>query len=179
MIQAVLVGGDKLKEWLKTRKENLEVSTVRTMTMLVIKLTRKIKEEKLSGQVLKNRTGRLRRSISPDVRVGHDDIVGKVSTNVVYAAIHEYGGTINHPGSRPKNGLALRWLNPGFQGPLRTGRSGKVIKSETASAFVFAKSTKPHKIVMPERSFMRSAQAEMQPEIHEAFHDAFTEVLRT
>ena len=180
MIRAVLVGDDKLKAWLKSRVAKLQGTVVATMTRLVIMLTRKIKEEKLSGQVLKNRTGRLRRSISPDVKIGvGTSVVGSVSTNVEYAGIHEYGGVINHPGSVPRHGAALRWLNPGYSGPLNRSKSGKLLNTQAAGAWVFAKSTEPHKIVMPERSFMRTALAEMKIEIRTEFENCISEVLYT
>lgn len=51
----------------------------------------------IDGPILKRRTGRLWRSILSEVRRRGDIVVGVVGTNVVYAAIHEFGGVI-----RPK-----------------------------------------------------------------------------
>jgi len=58
---------------------------------LSIQLQRKVKEEKLSGQVLHVKTGRLKRSINKSVRVNGDEIVGTVGTNVNYGAFWERG----------------------------------------------------------------------------------------
>lgn len=56
-----------------------------------------VKADKLSGQVLKNRTGTLRRSINRRVEVRGLTVEGLVGTNVEYARRHEYGfdGTEN------------------------------------------------------------------------------------
>jgi len=43
---------------------------------------------------LKVGTGLLRRSIRSRVRERYNDIIGELSSNVIYAGIHEYGGTI-------------------------------------------------------------------------------------
>lgn len=50
-----------------------------------------VKADKLSGQVLKVRTGRLRRSITPATEDTGALIVGKVGTNVEYGATWENG----------------------------------------------------------------------------------------
>lgn len=49
---------------------------------------------KLSGQVLKVRTGRLRSSITHEVRDVGGTVELVVGTNVAYARIHEFGGVI-------------------------------------------------------------------------------------
>lgn len=43
---------------------------------------------------LKVRSGHLRRSIKSDVEYKRKTIIGRLWTNVIYAAIHEYGGVI-------------------------------------------------------------------------------------
>lgn len=72
------------------------------MRSLHIELQRQIVETKLSGQVLHERTGTLRRSIMQETAADGDVITSSVFTNTVYAAIHEYGGTIT-----PKRAGAL------------------------------------------------------------------------
>lgn len=59
----------------------------------------------LEGEVLNKRTGRLWRSIHSETFRRMGRVVGIVGTNVKYAAIHEFGGTI-----RPKSaGGMLVW----------------------------------------------------------------------
>jgi phage gpG-like protein len=68
------------------------------------KIAGDIKAEKLTGQVLNIRSGRLRNSIGYRfVKAGAVD-VGSVMTNVIYAAIHEFGGDIY-----PRNASALHF----------------------------------------------------------------------
>lgn len=47
----------------------------------------------LSGKALKRRTGRLRGSITHNVKLDGDNVVGQIGTNVVYGRIHELGYT--------------------------------------------------------------------------------------
>jgi len=62
----------------------------------VADLTRRLEarvSEKLSGNVLQRRSGRLLSSITADVRENGSELMGSVgSANVPYAAILEYGG---------------------------------------------------------------------------------------
>lgn len=65
-------------------------------------LQRHVVSNKLSGQVLKRRTGNLASSInvgglnsaSEFVNGSTGDIIGRVGTKVVYGAVHEYGGSV-------------------------------------------------------------------------------------
>jgi phage gpG-like protein len=99
---------------------------------------------KLSGGVLNKRTGRLYNSVQSMLIENTTSIYGRVSTQgVPYAAIHEFGGIIQHPGSSKFQA----WQNAG--------------------AWVYTHMTRAHDITMPERSYMRSSLADMQAEIVE------------
>lgn len=89
-----------------------------------------IKDDKLSGQVLNVRTGDLRNSITP-LEVTQAEVMSGGAAGgagIVYAAIHEYGGTIT-----ARNAPYLRFRT-------QDGR-WHAVKS----------------VVMPERSYMRSS----------------------
>lgn len=58
---------------------------------LGLELLRRVKEEKLTGQVLNVRTGRLRRSINEDTTTQGDRVQSVVGTNVSYARFWEKG----------------------------------------------------------------------------------------
>lgn len=58
---------------------------------LGLELLRKVKEEKLTGQVLNVRTGRLRRSVNEDTTTSGDRVQSAVGTNVNYARFWEKG----------------------------------------------------------------------------------------
>lgn len=53
-----------------------------------------IVKRKLSGQVLKRRTGRLAGSIETEVLGTRNEVIGRVGSNLKYARIHELGGVI-------------------------------------------------------------------------------------
>ena len=114
-------------------------------------------KQKLSGGVLNVVSGKLRRSIfGKEVENSSTRIVEAVYSDgsVKYAAIHEFGGTIKHPG-----GTAYIVTKDMAMGAI-------FIKNSTAANFKTPPPrTKPHDIVMPERSFMRSSLAEMKPTI--------------
>ncbi len=177
MIKAVLIGGDKLQEWLKGQYPAIQNRIGQSMARLVITLTRKIKEEKLTGQVLKNKTGTLRRSISPEVSQSGTNLTGTVGTNIVYARIHEYGGTTKPHDIIPTHRQALMWAKASFIGPIRMTKAGKFARRQGSEPFQFAKVVHHPGSKIPERSFMRTALREMEPEIRAQFENAITEVI--
>jgi phage gpG-like protein len=82
-------------EAVQARFEHLSVAmrdrVRKRIQALGIELQRKVKEEKLSGQVLNVRTGNLRRNISEETTVTGESIVSSVGTNVPYARFWELG----------------------------------------------------------------------------------------
>ena len=146
MITSVIVGADRVSGNFKHMPDMAFDAIHATMKRLVIALSRHVKEDKLSGLVLKNRTGNLRRSINETVKLKSDhEIRGYVGTNSVYAAIHEYGGVTAPHVIMPQNVKALRFIQGG--------------------GTVFAKVVNHPGSRMPERSFLRSALSDMKNKI--------------
>lgn len=146
MITGIVLGKEKLVPFLRTIPVNVEAELKLEVEKLSISLTGKVKAEKLSGQVLKNRTGTLRRSINYKVFSEPHRIFGIVGTNKEYGAAHEYG----------------------FHGTVNVRDHLRMITK------VFGQSVIPHQIEvrahtrqanLPERSFLRSALREFEPEI--------------
>lgn len=81
----------------------------------------------LSGRILNRRTGRLRNSITSDVRIAGDKVIGRIGSNVVYARIHELGGEI-------------------------VPRRAKALKFQIGDKWVTTQ-----KVVMPARPYLRPA----------------------
>jgi phage gpG-like protein len=108
------------------------------VTRAAIMLTRYVKEEKLSGQALKNRTGTLRRKINYVVAETPAGITGSVGVDLSYAAAHEYGfdGTVSVREH-------LRTVKQAFGRPI-----------SPVTSIVSAYQRHMH---LPERSFLRSA----------------------
>ena len=126
--------------------DRIDASTRTALRGAIVSITRELTarvQAKLSGGVLNYRSGALYRSIKANLVENPTSIYGRVYSDgsVPYARIHEYGGTIQHPGSSKFQA---------WQGP---------------AGWVFTHFTRPHAIPIPQRSYLRSSLAEMQGEI--------------
>lgn len=147
MMKGEIIGGDELRAKVAVYAPNLVSRFTRMMNRLVITLQRNVKADKLSGQVLNVRTGRLRRSINTRMEGENTpSVAGYVGTNVVYGRAQEYG----------------------FHGVVTVRES---LRKQTKA---FGKSIEPVDVVvrshtrhvnLPEHSFLRSALADMAPTI--------------
>ncbi len=142
-ITGTLVGDDKVLAMMTAAGPTIKQALLDEMNRATIRIQNLV-VLKVSGPVLKNRTGLLRESINAQVEDGGGTITGSVGTNVVYAAIHEYGGIIHHPG-----GTAYFVSSDG---------ATFVSNSNPLAAEMLR--TKPHDIPIPERSFLRSTLRE-------------------
>lgn len=97
MIKAAIVGESELIARLERFPDSLRNQLRSTVESLAITLTSKVKKDKLSGQVLRRRTGRLSRSINYKLDVQPSAVYATVGTNVEYAKALEYGfdGTVS------------------------------------------------------------------------------------
>jgi phage gpG-like protein len=125
-----------------------------TVYALAERLRSHVIQDKLLGQVLNRRTGRLGQSIQQKVDSTATGITGTVYSagDVKYAAIHEFGGHIPGHEIVARNAQALAFMMGGKQ--------------------VFAKRVNWPGATMPERSFMRSSLADMRDEIVEKMTQA-------
>ena len=141
-IKATIVGAVEIEARFLTGRARVKEYVLRETHILTTKLQRKVKEEKLSGQVLKVRTGRLRRSINRRVDVLADQVIGRVGTNVEYGRTWELTGT---PAMDifPSRAKALRWIGPNGQ-PVFAGNV--------------------HKDAVGPKPFLKPALAELRPE---------------
>ncbi|MGH8158371.1 MAG: hypothetical protein ACREPQ_09635 [Rhodanobacter sp.] len=131
-----------------------------TMNTVAIDIASYIKDQKLSGQVLKVRTGRLRRSITPSVEASGSGISAVTlggGTNVAYARPHEYGfqGTVNVPTYQRMQTMA--WGRP---------MEAKLVQVRAH----------PMRLNIPERSFMRSGLRDKAPAEIERIRQSMAEL---
>lgn len=165
MLNISLVGDRELIQKLNAMPDKVQAALRRKVTQLAIQLEAKVKGDKLSGQVLKVQTGALRASIANEVQSSGTGVTGRVfsSGDVKYAGIHEFGGTIHHPGGTPyivtKDGAQF------------------ISKAAAANMKTPPPVTKPRDIHMPERSFMRSSLADMKQQIIDGMAAAVREGL--
>jgi phage gpG-like protein len=118
---------------------------------LTFKLLAKVKQDKLTGQVLNRRTGRLSRSVNADFK--DDGMTGVVGTNVEYAAVHELGLEVvikSH----------MRMMKQAF---------GRPVEERLVQV-------RQHTVNFPEKSFLRSALKDMGPEIRDALDQVGLEI---
>lgn len=76
---------------------------------------------------------------------------------VPYAAIHEYGGTANHPGGTPF------WVD----------EKGAHFMKKDGSYPEGTRFTAPHQITMPSRSYIRPALADVEQDVSRIAHEEF------
>lgn len=93
LMNVVLVGDKEMIAALDGMPERVRVAVTAAVKRQTLALQRHVIADKLSGQVLKVRTGALRRSIQESVGDEGPAVVGKVwsAGDVKYAAIHEFG----------------------------------------------------------------------------------------
>ncbi len=84
----------QVKAAMKRLGDNLPKAVEGSMRKSMLFLQRETVSKKLSGQVLKRQTGRLASSITANVIKQGRGFLGILGSNVKYARIHEFGGTI-------------------------------------------------------------------------------------
>ena len=143
MIHGYLVGDAEVTARLDALPTKLRDEMRVGIGRCALKLQRMVKQDKLNGQVLYPRTNRLKNSIKDVVMDEGDKVVGIVSTLVKYAPIHEYGfrGTVTVRES-------LRTIKQAFGRPIAARQI--TVKAHT------------RQMNMPERSFLRSALADLE-----------------
>lgn len=149
MIKGEIVKGKELPAQLRKAGEAMQTGVARTVQTLAIKLVAMV-QNKLSGDVLKVRTGRLRRSINHKMESSDTVIAATVGTNVKYAAVHELGGTFKIPDH-------LRMQKMAWGKPMKMPRKVNV---------------RAHSATYPRRSFLVASLNQMEPEIREKLAQA-------
>jgi hypothetical protein len=158
VISAHLVGDEQLLQRLRELQNAINAGLARCITQLGIDLQRNVQQDKLSGQVLKTRTGALKSSIDRRVDQSARGTTANVFTELRYGAAQEYGfaGTVSV-------GAGLRRIRQAF---------GRPITEKTISVRAYDR-----RMSLPERSFFRSALDEMTPAIREAVDTAVAEAV--
>ena len=158
MISAYLVGDELLVERLRGISDAVNSGLARCITQLGIDLQRNVQQDKLSGQVLKSRTGALKSSIDYRVDQSARGATAEVFTALRYGAAQEYGftGTVSV-------GASLRRIREAF---------GRPIAEKTISVRAYDR-----RMALPERSFLRSALDDMTPAIRDAVDAALAEAV--
>jgi len=164
MIEITLKGDDLVIAELTSLPGRLQTELVRAITSLSVNLRDLVQSEYLSGptgeHTLSRISGDLARSVNEDVEVeSGESVTGRVFYNgdVVYAAIHEFGGVIHVPEIVATHAQALHFVLDGKD--------------------VFAKKVAAHDVHMPERAPLRTAFHAFEPEIHQELEAAISRAI--
>lgn len=168
MIQIQITGATEVAAKFDTFPQAMRDKIFMKFGILAVKLQSHIKNDKLSGQVLNIKTGDLKNSIQQEVTQDASSVTAEVFSagNIPYAAIHEYGGVIHHPGGTP-------YFFDEFM--------GKAVFVSIATAItehLHVQVTKAHDIPMPMRSYMRTGLADMRQEILETMQGIAAEAFQ-
>ena len=154
MIDFAVTGDDRVITMLRASVPRITSGVRESIGRIVLRLTRYVKEQKLSGQVLKTRTGTLRRKINGRVSEDSVGITGTTGVKLSYAAAHEYGldkvETVK---------AHLRTIKQAF---------GK----QLASPIQVNVGQSSRHMILPERSFLRSSLRDLRSEIFEDLDQA-------
>lgn len=149
-IDVRIVGDKEAVAYLKSMPATIRKGLSDGIKKQWFRLQAHVVSQKLSGQVLKRRTGVLASSInvgggqsaSEFIDSGSGDIIGRVGTKVRYAGVHEYGGTVNIPAHQRRLTMVY----------------GKPVTPKMINVSA-------HNARFPERSFLRSSLRDRRAEI--------------
>jgi phage gpG-like protein len=148
---------DDFSDALAAMPDRLREALTARANLLAAALQAKI-QQKLSGSVLNQKSGALARSIAATIDAASAGVsVSIASTDVKYAAIQEFGGTIPPHEILPDKAKALAFAIGGKP--------------------VFAARVNLPAVTLPERSYMRSSLTEMAQEIQDGLQEVLLEAL--
>jgi phage gpG-like protein len=171
MIEIALSGDKEVIAKLDALPSELRFALAAKIFALTQKLRTNLIEHHLSGptgphslsvgQTTSTHTaGQLRQSvIAQPVEASETEVSGGVAygANTPYAAIHEFGGTINIPDIFPKKAQALHFIQNGED--------------------VFYRHVRAHTVTIPERAPLRTAFDEMKSEIIDEITETVKDVI--
>lgn len=155
-LNITLFGEKELEARFQRLPTALLEALLKKMNVITADLRNYIITDKLSGQVLNKRTGRLQQSIQRDVSSSDLAVTGKVFSAgdaKAYAGAHEFGAHI--PERTPVKAKALAFMV-----------GGKQVFAMRAKAFN-----------LPERSFLRSSLRDKAQEISGDLREAIQEAI--
>lgn len=148
---------ERVVAYLAAKGKGVVEALRKEMAKQMIVMSDRVRADKLSGQVLKNRTGTLRRSINAKTEFDEAGILGTVGVDPTapYGKIHEYGGTVtvrahlrrSKLGAKPRAGRRVA------QGPQNAAHGG------------IGTWVREHQATYPQRSFLRTTLREMGGDI--------------
>jgi phage gpG-like protein len=158
VISATLVGDGMVLDRLRQMPDLARAGVARAIAQLGLDLQNDVQQNKLSGEVLRLRSGSLRQSITVQVDQNDTATTATVSSDLAYAAVQEYGftGTVNVR-------AGLRQIKEAF---------GRPIAAKTIGIRAYSR-----RMDLPARSFLGSALDDMTADISAGVEDALREAI--
>jgi hypothetical protein len=158
VISAELLGDGPALDRLRALSDTANAGLARAIAKLGIALQGNVQQDKLSGEVLKVRSGALKSSIDVQIDKSAAGVTATVFSDLDYAPAQEYGfsGTVNVRAS-------LRLIKQAF---------GHPIVAKTVSVRAHSR-----QMDLPARSFLQSALDDMAPNISADIEDALREAI--
>jgi phage gpG-like protein len=160
MFTLAVDGAEALSAWLAAPPPVVQAAVAAKAADLSARLRDHVVQDKLSGQVLKARSGALAASITAEVNADGLGVQARVFSagDVKYAVIQEYGGRTGSHDILPDKAKALAFIAGG--------------------RLAFAKIVHHPGSQIPARSYLRSALADMADEISAGLKQAAIEALQ-
>ncbi|MDR2561957.1 MAG: hypothetical protein LBC63_09340 [Holophagales bacterium] len=174
MIDGELIGSETVTARLRDLPLQVTMALRRAIAEKTLEILRGAKE-KVSGPVLRNKTGTLRRKINS--RFENEGLLGIVGIKLSYAAIHEFGfdGTENVREHVRRN---LRQMKEDRKARTWGKKKGTHdTKAQLGRGEIHVRAHTRH-MIMPERSFLRSTLDEFRPSIKAALKDAVIKAIK-
>lgn len=156
IVKVTITGADVVEGHLRRAPAEIRKSLVKTMTAIGFDWQGYVQRSKLSGQVLKQRSGWLSSHVHAETKDTGETVtttVGVDTRAVPYAAIHEYGGAINVPEVQDKLMVFVT-------------KQGDT---------VFTRKHRAYTVHMPERSYLRSSLRDKEQQYSDAIRRAVYE----
>lgn len=166
-VKAKVIGVAEVVQRFTAAAAGVHKRIVGTVQALGLELLSRVKNEKLTGQVLHVQSGRLRRSTNEQTTDTGDRVTSSVGTNVSYGRFWELG-FVGVQQVRAATVKAHRRL---------VARSGKKRRKGVAVA-AFMRKAHSRRVNQPARPFLRPALAEMRGRVLEQLSRVASEVAR-
>lgn len=170
---ARIAGAETVMSQLTSLTPQIKGRVKNAIQNLTTDLLRHVKEDKLSGQVLKNQTGTLRRSINQKITEMDGAVIGSVGTNLSYARAHEFGVDMTMQVTVREHMRRVKSRDTSFVLRAFNGDKMRNRTMDTLGTTVVHSFQRNQHIKLPERSFLRSAMDDMRPEIRQQLVQAF------
>lgn len=162
LLQFKLINADALVKRFRTGATTLGQALRMEMMNQMARAADWSRANRLSGDPLNRRSGRLSRSITPFAKLENGRIVGGLSSNVPYAHVHELGGIFTIPEYTRR--------------PARSRTAAGKFRKRTEEQQVSSVTVKQHTATFPERAFLKPALVANRDQVLQGLRSA---IIRT